>query len=135
MGFMNATMPTPGCPWPLAIEPDAAPNPRIVSANEAAATERMAEDARRVMEPFGNSKRCQILLYAEHRPGLSIGELSSLLACSVSVVSQYVAQLERQGWLRVTRAGRRRLVQVSGPQRRQAIRALRLMVAGLAAQD
>ncbi|MEH6421840.1 winged helix-turn-helix transcriptional regulator, partial [Pseudomonas sp. CGJS7] len=101
----------------------------------AARTEHAALFASLLIEAFGNAKRCQILFYAQSHPGLSIGGLSSLLDCSVSVVSQYVSQLERQGWLQVLSVGRRRLVRVAGAERARIIGAMREMSADLLAAD
>ncbi|MGH8079733.1 MAG: MarR family transcriptional regulator [Lysobacter sp.] len=127
-------------PWsheamPIRVGTGSSRRPGPISAHEAEATERMAVCAAFVMDPFCNHKRCQILLYVEREPGMSIGDLTSLLACSVSVVSQYVGQLERQGWLRVISAGRRRLVHIADPQRQQAIRALRVLIGDLQDQQ
>lgn len=119
----------------LLVLAEPTPGSVAISARDAAATERAAADASLLIEPFGNGKRCQILFYAESHPGLSIGSLSSLLACSVSVVSQYVGQLERQGWLSVFSAGRRRLVYVADGERLQAIRALRRMASDFSAPE
>lgn len=100
---------------------------RSITAHAAASTERAANLASAVTDAFGNPKRGQILFYAASTPGLSIGDLSSLLGCSVSLASQYVAQLEQQGWLAVSSDGRRRRVRVADETRRSAIETLRAM--------
>ncbi|RDZ27991.1 winged helix-turn-helix domain-containing protein [Lysobacter silvisoli] len=104
---------------------------RGVTALAAAATERTATLASALTDAFGNPKRGQILFYAASSPGLSIGDLSSLLGCSVSLASQYVAQLEAQGWLTVVSDGRRRRVCVADDSRCRAIETLRALADGL----
>lgn len=118
--------------WPLRALPDTAASSngargRSITAHVAAATERTATLASALTDAFGNPKRGQILFYAASAPGLSIGDLSSLLGCSVSLASQYVAQLEQQGWLAVSSDGRRRRVRVADETRRSAIETLRAM--------
>lgn len=106
---------------------------RDITAHAAAATERTATLASALTDAFGNPKRGQILFYAASAPGLSIGDLSALLGCSVSLASQYVAQLEQQGWLAVSSDGRRRRVRVADESRRLAIETLRAMADELGA--
>ena len=118
--------------WPAHALPDigaasGSGRSRSITAHAAAATERTAALASVLTDAFGNPKRGQILFYAASTPGLSIGDLSSLLGCSVSLASQYVAQLEQQGWRAVSSDGRRRRVRVADETRRSAIETLRAM--------